>query len=204
LQAINNHIIDNRCVLTLKTLATLHSANQYRPKLVLPIFPFICKHDSFHSFFQAIDDRTIGHNPERASLLKGGIVYSNVVTTVSPTYSEETLCSGWLSSALMRNRGKYHGVLNGIDTVLWDPERDPHLPATFSGKFSCPLFALFVELLLFPVFDACVALALLELFRLWSSGRVTLISSAELHVVLFPKAIFLSARDANLSASFAL
>lgn len=28
---------------------------------------------------QAIDDRTIGHNPERLSLLKGGIVYSNVV-----------------------------------------------------------------------------------------------------------------------------
>lgn len=34
----------------------------------------------------------------------------------------------------MRHRGKYHGVLNGIDTVLWDPERDPHLPATFSGE----------------------------------------------------------------------
>jgi hypothetical protein len=29
---------------------------------------------------QAIDDRTIGHNPERLSLLKGGIVYSNAVT----------------------------------------------------------------------------------------------------------------------------
>lgn len=29
--------------------------------------------------WQAIDDRTIGHNPERLSLLKGGIVYSNAV-----------------------------------------------------------------------------------------------------------------------------
>ena len=40
------------------------------------------KWSSSMNFFnvQAVDDRTIGHNPERLSLLKGGIVYSNVVT----------------------------------------------------------------------------------------------------------------------------
>lgn len=82
---------------------------------------------------KAVDDRTIGHNPERLSLLKGGIVYSNAVTTVSPTYANETLCSGWLANTLLRHREKFSGILNGIDTVLWDPSRDPYLPATYDA-----------------------------------------------------------------------
>ena len=40
---------------------------------------------------KALDERTIGHNPERLSLMKGGVVYSNAVTTVSPTYATEAL-----------------------------------------------------------------------------------------------------------------
>ncbi|KAH7572491.1 hypothetical protein JRO89_XS04G0264000 [Xanthoceras sorbifolium] len=83
---------------------------------------------------KAIDDRTIGHNPERLSLLKGGVVYSNAVVTVSPTYLKETLCSGWLASTLLRNREKYFGILNGIDTVIWDPATDVFLPAKFHAR----------------------------------------------------------------------
>ncbi|KAJ4962625.1 hypothetical protein NE237_022564 [Protea cynaroides] len=83
---------------------------------------------------KAVDDRTIGHNPERLSLLKGGIVYSNAVVTVSPTYLEETLRSGWLTSTLLRNRYKYHGILNGIDTVMWNPATDVILPFNFHAQ----------------------------------------------------------------------
>lgn len=57
----------------------------------------------FNTVEKALDERTIGHNPERLSLLKGGIVYSNAVTTVSPTYAEETRNGhggGWLSGTL--------------------------------------------------------------------------------------------------------
>lgn len=91
---------------------------------------------------KAVDDRTVGHNPERLSLLKGGIVYSNTVVTVSPTYLKETLCSGWLASALIRHRDKYHGILNGIDIALWNPATDVFLPANFDvqnieGKKMC-------------------------------------------------------------------
>ncbi|XP_061993199.1 uncharacterized protein LOC133711043 [Rosa rugosa] len=90
----------------------------------------------YATFDKAVDDRTVGHNPERLSLLKGGIVYSNAVVTVSPTYLKETLCSGWLSSTLMRNRDKYFGIVNGIDTMMWNPSTDVFLPSKFNVKNS--------------------------------------------------------------------
>ena len=99
---------------------------------------------------RALDERTIGHNPERLSLLKGGIVYSNAVTTVSPTYAEETRSGhgGWLGGTLSLHANKYHGVLNGIDTEMWNPRTDPFLPARFgageaedlAGKAVCQAF----------------------------------------------------------------
>ncbi|XP_017257963.1 probable starch synthase 4, chloroplastic/amyloplastic isoform X3 [Daucus carota subsp. sativus] len=94
---------------------------------------------------KAVDDRTIGHNPERLSLLKGGIVYSNAVVTVSPTYLTETLCSGWLTRTLMQNRDKYIGILNGIDTTIWNPATDAFLPINYDalkvgGKKICKQF----------------------------------------------------------------
>ncbi|CAO2817857.1 unnamed protein product [Amaranthus hypochondriacus] len=90
--------------------------------------------DFYATIDKAVDDRTIGHNPERLSLLKGGIVYSNAVVTVSPSYLKETLNSGWLSSTLIKYREKYNGVLNGIDTALWNPATDPFLPAKFDAQ----------------------------------------------------------------------
>lgn len=90
--------------------------------------------DVYATTDKAVDDRTIGHNPERLSLLKGGIVYSNAVVTVSPSYLKETLNSGWLSSILIKYRDKYDGVLNGIDTALWNPAADSFLPAKFNAQ----------------------------------------------------------------------
>ncbi|GAB4854054.1 hypothetical protein Ancab_022635 [Ancistrocladus abbreviatus] len=90
--------------------------------------------DAYATPDKAVDDRTIGHNPERLSLLKGGIVYSNVVVTVSPTYLKETLRSGWLTSTLITHRDKYNGILNGIDTAMWNPATDVFLPARFDAE----------------------------------------------------------------------
>ena len=95
----------------------------------------------FASVDKALDERTIGHNPERLCLLKGGIVYSSAVTTVSPTYAQETLTggtAGFLQSTLAKPEvtNKYMGILNGIDTDVWNPATDPYLPACFSS--SCP------------------------------------------------------------------
>ena len=100
--------------------------------------------ESYATVEKAVDERTIGHNPERMSLLKAGIVYSSAVTTVSPTYREETLGGGggWLNKTLSEYSTKYHGVLNAIDTASWDPRSDMVLPTRFgsaaeSGKALC-------------------------------------------------------------------
>jgi len=79
------------------------------------------------------------------SLLKGGIVHADLVSTVSPTYAEEiqTPEFGEGLDNVLRGRGSdVRGILNGIDEELWDPATDPLLPAHYdatnlSGKEAC-------------------------------------------------------------------
>jgi len=90
---------------------------------------------------KAMDPRTKGHNPERLSLLKAGIVYSNATTTVSPSYASDILnggASGWMKDTLDIHKAKFHGLLNGIDVRIWDPERDDVLPVQYSSTNMAP------------------------------------------------------------------
>ena len=71
------------------------------------------------------------------SLLKAGIVFAHVVTTVSPTYAEEIQTSevGCGLDGLLRSiRDRLFGILNGIDEKAWNPEKDIHLKACYSRK----------------------------------------------------------------------
>jgi starch synthase len=73
----------------------------------------------------------------RVSFLKGGVNYSEILTTVSPRYAEEiqTPALGFGFDGILRRRSAdLVGILNGIDTTQWDPSRDPHLPAPFSAE----------------------------------------------------------------------
>ena len=73
----------------------------------------------------------------RASALKGGVVFADRVTTVSPSYARETCDSemGFGFQGILRATGEdYTGILNGIDTNVWDPAKDAYLPATYSAK----------------------------------------------------------------------
>ena len=78
----------------------------------------------------------------RLSLLKGGIQFADYITTVSPTYREEVLSepeAHGLSGALRHRKGRFVGLLNGIDDKEWDPETDrfiavPFSPSSLSGK----------------------------------------------------------------------
>ncbi|MEA3433303.1 MAG: glycogen/starch synthase [Campylobacterota bacterium] len=68
------------------------------------------------------------------SCMKAGIAYSDVVTTVSPTYAKEILLPEFgcgLEGFLQVHSSKLHGILNGIDTVLFDPLIDPALPKNY-------------------------------------------------------------------------
>lgn len=71
------------------------------------------------------------------NLLKGEIVYSNYVTTVSPGYAAEILTEEMgegLTSTLQQYSDKFCGILNGIDYSYWNPEIDRYLPAHFSAR----------------------------------------------------------------------
>lgn len=68
------------------------------------------------------------------NLLKGGVVYSNFVTTVSPRYAFETKDGGQgfgLEPTLHTHHMKYGGVVNGLDYDVWNPEVDHHLPVRY-------------------------------------------------------------------------
>ena len=69
-------------------------------------------------------------------MLKAGLHYADRITTVSPTYAAE-ICTpeaGMGMDGVLRARGPaVSGILNGIDTAIWDPEHDPFLPAPFSA-----------------------------------------------------------------------
>jgi len=70
----------------------------------------------------------------RLSFLKGGIVHADAVTTVSPTYAAEiqTAQFGCGLDGLLRQRGHaLTGILNGIDTSAWNPEKDSSIPASY-------------------------------------------------------------------------
>ena len=73
----------------------------------------------------------------KVSLLKGGVTDSDVITTVSPTYAREiqTAAFGCGFEGIFQHRARdLVGILNGIDSARWDPERDPDLPAPFSAS----------------------------------------------------------------------
>lgn len=94
--------------------------------------------------YEILND-VLGMDMKNASLLdqdgdinfmKGGIECSNAVTTVSPTYAEEILdpwFSHGLDGILNHRRYKLSGILNGIDTVGYNPETDNDIFANYSA-----------------------------------------------------------------------
>ena len=71
------------------------------------------------------------------SLLKAGIVYAKRVVTVSPTYALEiqTPEFGFGLDGLMRSiKQRLHGILNGVDYRVWNPETDKYLAANYSPR----------------------------------------------------------------------
>lgn len=73
---------------------------------------------------------------DQVSFLKAGLVFSDALTTVSPTYAREIQtpeAGDGLDGVLRARANVLTGIVNGIDTEAWDPSRDAHLPAPFSA-----------------------------------------------------------------------
>ena len=75
----------------------------------------------------------VGYND--ANMLKGGLAYSNVITTVSQTYAGEIQSPYYgetLDAHLRYHSGKLCGIVNGIDYDIWNPDTDDRLYANYN------------------------------------------------------------------------
>ncbi len=84
------------------------------------------------------------HN--RVNFLKAGLVFSDLLSTVSPTYAREIQTPEYgcgFDGLLRARRHDLHGIVNGIDSTVWNPRIDPHLATRFDiatvdhGKPAC-------------------------------------------------------------------
>ncbi len=73
----------------------------------------------------------------KINFLKGGLIFADLISTVSPSYAREMLLpeiGAELQGVLQARRDRLVAVLNGIDNAVWDPATDPHLAAHFSAE----------------------------------------------------------------------
>lgn len=119
------------------SLFTIHNL-AYQGIYALDKFSFLGLHDTYRS------SDVLEHFGD-INLMKGGIVFSDAVSTVSATYAREIQTSEFgcgLDGLLRAFSWRLIGILNGIDADEWDPEHDPLIAATFSkermdGKAEC-------------------------------------------------------------------
>jgi len=95
--------------------------------------------------FSALDlPATLWHSDglefyDMLSFMKGGLIYSDHISTVSPTYAEE-ICTyeyGYGLEGLLSERakeGRLSGILNGIDNDEWNPQTDSAISKKYSAK----------------------------------------------------------------------
>jgi starch synthase len=111
------------------TVFTIHNL-AYRGPFPGAIFPELALPPEFFSidgveFFSMV------------SFIKAGLFYSDRLTTVSPTYAREiqTPAFGWGLDGLLRTRADVlEGILNGVDTRVWDPAHDAILPTAYGER----------------------------------------------------------------------
>jgi starch synthase len=85
------------------------------------------------------------------NFMKGGLVYADKITTVSPSYAAEILKdkthSNGLNAILEKRKDDFTGILNGIDPWAWNPKVDPLIKTKFSGDIEAYKISNKIELL---------------------------------------------------------
>ena len=72
-----------------------------------------------------------------ASAMQAGVGFAHWVTTVSPSYAEEITLPEYgygLDGTFASSRHKLSGILNGIDTDIWNPSQDPYLAQPYNAE----------------------------------------------------------------------
>jgi len=110
------------------TVFTIHNA-AYQGRFGRDKFELTGLPDSFFNWQQLefYDD---------INLLKGGVVFADLATTVSPRYAEELLTAKYgcgLEGVFQAKGSALTGVLNGVDYSEWNTTTNPHLAAPFSA-----------------------------------------------------------------------
>ncbi len=76
---------------------------------------------------------------DKVNILKGGILFTDIITTVSPTYASEIQTQEFgygLEGVLKKRSSDLRGILNGIDYETWDPKRDKNIAKTYDAYTS--------------------------------------------------------------------
>lgn len=121
----------------------LKQAGASAPRSILTIHNI-----AFQGLFDASHRETLGITPEsftqngaeyygKLGFLKGGLAFCDRITTVSPTYARELLSPEFgkgLEGMLTARQADLSGILNGIDTEIWNPETDAALPSPYSAR----------------------------------------------------------------------
>jgi starch synthase len=71
------------------------------------------------------------------NFLKTGISFTDVINTVSETYSKELLTPEYsygMEKVLQYRNEDFYGILNGVDYTIWNPETDAHIFQNYSSK----------------------------------------------------------------------
>ncbi len=120
----------------------LAASNRPRPRTVLTIHNLAFQGNYPSQIFPHLDLPASTWSIEgveyygNVGFLKGGLHACDVVTTVSPTYADEIVTEGGGMGldGLLRGRGsRLVGIVNGIDTGVWNPETDPAIAAHYSA-----------------------------------------------------------------------
>ena len=111
----------------IRTVFTIHNI-EYQGKFTLDALQDVCDLRS--------EDYGIVEYESNLNLVKGAIICADKLTTVSPSYAEEIKYGGGygLEPILLMHQGKLQGILNGIDTDLYNPATDPSLAQTFTEE----------------------------------------------------------------------
>ncbi|XP_019189287.1 PREDICTED: probable starch synthase 4, chloroplastic/amyloplastic isoform X2 [Ipomoea nil] len=94
-----------------------------------------CGLDAYH--LNRPDRMQDNSSNDRINPVKGAIVFSNIVTTVSPTYAQEVRSAEGgkgLHATINSHAKKFIGILNGIDSDAWNPASDTFLKAQYSAS----------------------------------------------------------------------